>query len=131
MSRKASPRIGARRRARECALQLLYQFDGVPPPNGADGIDQALANYWQHIDPEAAENAETVAYTTRLVHGVLEHLPSLDAAIHSTAQHWKLERMARVDRNILRLGTYEMLHAEIPPRIAINEAIELAKAFGT
>lgn len=131
MSRKAAPRIGARRRARECALQLLYQLDGRPPAGGDVGISEALALFWKHSDPEATQSPEAVAYAEQLVRGVLEHLPEVDGAIHATAQHWKLERMDRVDRNILRLATYELLFVDVPARIVINEAIEVAKSFGT
>ncbi len=131
MSRKAAPRIGARRRARECALQLLYQFDGRPPPGGEAGVSEALTLFWLHSDPEATQSGEAVAYAEQLVRGVLEHIQDVDRAIHATAQHWKLERMDRVDRNILRLATYELLFVEVPARIVINEAIEVAKSFGT
>jgi N utilization substance protein B len=128
---KAPPRIGARRHARECALQLLYQLDGRSPPGGDPGLSDTLAVFWAHLDPEAVENRQTTEYAEELVRGTLEHGPEIDAAIEAVAQHWRMDRMARVDRNILRLATYELLHSRVDARIVINEAVELAKGFGT
>jgi N utilization substance protein B len=131
VTNQAQTRFAGRRRGRECALQLLYQLDGREPAGGAGAMDDVISNYWQHVDPEAADNPETARYAEEVTRGVLAHLPEVDGAIEKAAQHWRLERMARVDRNILRLGAYELLFTEVDARIIINEAIELAKAYGT
>jgi len=104
---------GKRRKAREVALQFLYQLD----LNGDD-------------DP--IPHDETRAFADALVRGVKGNQAKIDHAISQFAEHWDLERMAVVDRNILRLAVYELLWtAEVPPKVAINEAIEIAKKFGT
>ena len=113
---------GNRRRARELALALLYELEFHPGQEAA-----RLAAFWQdHPAPPAVrEYAETLA------RGVLAHLEALDQRIAAHAEHWTLERMPLVDRNILRLAAYELLHAsDVPDRVAIDEAIELAKAYG-
>jgi N utilization substance protein B len=125
------PKVGARRHARECALQLLYQLDGVPPAGGESGLVNALAAFWTHSEPEGATNKELVKFAETIIRGTVENFSRVDAAIMQAAQHWKLERMSRVDRNILRLGAWEILFGEVPSGIVINEAIELAKEFGT
>ena len=114
--------MGKRRRSREMALQVLYQIDmsGMSPEEG-------LRLFYEHFDaPEAARD-----YAEGLVFGVMRHMADLDALIASASQNWRIERMAPVDRNILRLALEEMLHGTgVPPKVAVNEAIELAKAFG-
>jgi len=72
------------------------------------------------------------AFAERLVSGVVEHLPALDAVVSESAENWRIERMAVVDRNVLRMGVYEILHLpETPPAVVIDEAIEIAKRFGS
>jgi len=113
--------VGTRRKGRECALQLLYQADFSP-------MDAAAANdlYWQiHIKEETVRT-----YAEFLYFGTLEHKADIDTIIQKFSEHWRLERMAVVDRNILRLAAYEMLYTDTPGRVAINEAVELAKVFG-
>jgi N utilization substance protein B len=122
--------IGARRRARECALQMLYSMDVNPDI----GVDQVFAHFWRDFAGEAAaeRDADVIAFAERLVRGVDEHHAEIDELVQSASRNWRLERMARVDRNLLRLGAYELRHeADIPGRVVINEAIELAKRFGT
>ena len=113
---------GNRRRARELALALLYELEFHPGQEAA-----RLAAFWQdHPAPPSAR-----AYAETLARGVMARLEDLDARIAGHAEHWTLERMPLVDRNILRLAAYELLHvAEVPERVAIDEAIELAKAYG-
>ncbi len=127
--------MGMRRRARETALQVLYAMD-VQPDLPAD---LALARFFAHFAEEGAaapvagadDSAEVRAFAERLVHGVASNLAALDATIAGASRNWRLERMARVDRNLLRLAVYEMKHAAgVPPKAAINEAIELAKRYG-
>jgi N utilization substance protein B len=125
-----------RRRGRVCALQILYQMDlnrlferngrPLPPPSVA-AVDQALQLYWENFDPvDPADQA----FAERLVHGAAREIAELDAALAGASHHWKVTRMDKVDRNLLRLGAYEILRcADIPRSASINEAIEIAKRF--
>ena len=126
-----TPKSG-RRRAREFALQALYAAD-----IGGDSGGGALAGLWSAqldelgeplAEPVAAEETE---FASAIVAGVLAEKSGLDERIERVSEHWRMARMPVVDRNILRLGTWELLHREdIPASVAINEAIELAKRFG-
>ena len=127
--------MGSRRRAREAALQMLYQIDVSDV-----GAEDALRTYWTHLGTaEAREETsdgplsdDVRAFAEGLVKGVAEHRERLDETIRAVSHHWRLERMMRVDRNILRLATYELLErADIPRRVTLNEAVELAKRFGS
>lgn len=115
--------MGLRHKGRQIALQILYQKDvaGVP-------LEEALATYQSHLNP----SPEAFAFARELVEGVAEHQIQIDEIIQKYSENWRLERMSVTDRNILRLATYELLYRpDIPPKVAINEAIELAKEFGT
>lgn len=115
---------GRRRKAREAALQFLYQLDlrGESDPT-ASGEE-----FWSRH----AMDVDGRTFADELVRGTKSHETEIDAMIVRFAEHWDLQRMAVVDRNILRLGVYEMLwHPEVPAKVAINEAIEIAKKFGT
>ena len=115
--------MGSRRKSREAALKILYAVDV-----SGQTAEQALAAYFEHF----AEEGEEREFAAELVRGVGTELERLDAAIRTASQNWRLERMARVDRNILRLATYELLYvAEIPPLVTINEAIDMAKKYST
>jgi N utilization substance protein B len=112
-----------RRRGREAALQMLYQIDvsGIAP-------DQAIQVYWAQL----GANREGEAFANALVRGWAKERERIDAMIRDVSQHWRLERMAWVDRNILRLATHELMsREEIPRRVTLNEAVELAKRFGS
>ena len=112
-----------RTRAREVALQFLYQLD----LRGDDLLEEAKS----FIRGEERD-AETARFALRLVQGTFEHKEAIDKAIQAVAQNWNISRMAVVDRNVLRLATYELLHCDdIPPKVAINEAIELGKRYST
>ena len=112
-----------RTRAREIALQFLYQID----LRGADLLAEA-----RNFIKGEERDAETARFALRLVQGTFEHKDELDKTIQAVAQNWNISRMAVVDRNVLRLATYELLHCEdIPPKVAINEAIELGKRYST
>jgi N utilization substance protein B len=116
--------VGSRTRARECALQALYQLD----LSGGDARD-AVRGVLLHFE-EADEATERFA--DELVRGVQSERPQIDAIIQTSSTHWKLDRMARVDRNILRLAVYEILRrADVPVRVTLNEAVELGKKFGS
>jgi len=115
--------MGKRRKARELALCLLYQLEFHPTRSA-----EAMEIFWaQHpCSPEAKEFAQS------LVRGVREHLDQIDSLIERLAEHWSFNRIALVEKNILRLGIYELLFRDdIPKKVAVNEAIEIAKAYGS
>ncbi len=113
-----------RSRSREFALQILYQIDIA-----RDNYDAALDNFWQAHSEENIEE-EMKNFTAELVRGVAQNLSVIDAKISQYAANWKLERMAVVDRNILRMSCFElMFRDDIPPKVSINEAVELAKKY--
>jgi transcription antitermination factor NusB len=113
-----------RTRSRELALQMLYQID-------ARG-DDALEQMEEFFDREEPDDEEVHAFARRLVLGTRDKREEIDALLTGAADNWKLHRMAIVDRNILRMAVYEMLHiGEIPAKVSINEAIELGKRFST
>jgi N utilization substance protein B len=114
--------MARRSRAREVALQVLFQDDLNP------GMNPAAADTFLK---SRLPDAELVAFAQSLVAGVRRNRGELDSLLSRTADNWSLERMAATDRNILRLGAYEILYTEVPGRVAINEAVELAKRFGT
>jgi len=117
--------MGSRRKARECALQMLFAADiaGAVP-------DEVLRTYWTELgDTDTDEVAREFA--TRLAAGTLANLDALDERIRSRAEHWRIPRMAIVDRNILRLAVYEFLYEPTPRTVAINEALEIARRFST
>lgn len=114
--------MARRSRAREVALQVLYQDDLNPQDDPGAG-DRLLASRLRR--PEVLE------FGRGLVAGVRRHRAALDQAITTVAENWSLERMAVTDRNLLRLGAYEILYGDTPRAAAINEAIELAKRYGT
>ena len=111
----------SRHQARERALQILFQYD----IHGKPGL--WLDEFWKPLK----DGEETKEFAERLVQGVREHKQDLDGLIGRYATNWKVSRMQIVDRNILRLGTYELLWLdEVPARVTLNEAIELAREFG-
>jgi len=113
--------MGSRHQSRERALQILFQYD----IHGKPGV--WLDEFWNQC--EATEDVR--AFAEELVRGVLEHRAELDALLGRYATNWKVSRMQIVDRNILRLGIYEFLwRDDVPAKVTMNEAIELAKDFG-
>jgi transcription antitermination factor NusB len=114
---------GKRSKSREAALKVLYQIDITK-----DKPEKALAVFFKtQRFPISAQ-----AFTASLVEGTASHLKEVDARLKEHASNWALDRMAVVDRNVLRLGVYElMFEQETPPKVAINEAVELAKRFGS
>lgn len=117
------PRIGSRRTSRELALRALYQIDvaGVSAEDALKGVS----------DRERYSD-ETLAFAAELVVGATGREARIDAVIRSYARGWSLDRMAHVDRNILRLAMFELLFLpDIPPSVSVNEAVELAKRYST
>ncbi len=113
-----------RTQGRELALQLLYQVD----LRGDDVLKEVDA----YLDGESGGDPEIRGFARELIHGYLERRVEIDRRIEEVARNWQLRRMAAIDRNILRLGTYELLYRnDIPPLVAINEAIEIAKKYST
>ena len=116
--------MGARHSGREAALQMLFQLE-------ASGVsaDQVVDLFWktfEEADPEGRPYADTI------VRGVADTLAELDKRITAASQNWRLERMSRVDRNLLRLGTWELMsRTDVPRAVVLDEAIELAKSYGT
>jgi N utilization substance protein B len=116
---------GSRRQAREAALQILYFWEvGRAQPQAA------LEAFFREHRPDA--DAAVVAFAGRLVHGTVAGLEELDRTIARHSEHWRLDRMAVIDRLILRMAVWELLHeSETPPAVVLNEAIELARQFST
>jgi N utilization substance protein B len=140
--------MGKRREARERAVQFLFQHDLNPPEDLAAALEQfwetqraaaiaeekGAANWGQppELPPPTTEEAAVRLFADPLIQGTLEHRDEADAIIRKHARNWELHRIAAVDRNILRLAIFEMLHRDdIPPVVSINEAVDIAKKFST
>lgn len=120
--------MGARRMARERALQALYQLEMAPGPTAAalDAAWEASAEESGKPDPEAKRFAQ------ELVEGVWKNLKDIDALLQEHSHNWRLDRMSRIDRNVLRIAVFELkFRPDIPRKVSINEAVELGKRFGT
>lgn len=115
--------VGARRRGRELAVQALYQMELT-----GDETAASSETMWRHFsEPETAR-----AFAGELLEGVVAQRQQIDGLISASCQHWRLGRLSNVDRAILRVGTYELLrHPEVPTSVVIDEAIEIAKRFGS
>lgn len=114
--------MARRSKAREVALQMLYQLDLNP------GVDTDTV---REMMREQLHDEDLERFAWRLFAGVMESRNLLDRRIETVAENWSLGRMAPTDRNALRIGAFELLHSDTPPRVAIDEAIELAKKFGS
>jgi N utilization substance protein B len=111
-----------RRRAREIALQVLYADDLNPSRN--------LAIAEEFVRRRLNHHPTLVKFSNDLIAGVRRNRVEIDKLLGQLAKNWSVERMAVIDRNVMRLATYEILHGDTPPRVAINEALELAKRYG-
>ena len=115
--------MGDRRKARELALQMLFQVDVT-----SQSVEEVFATFFasHKFKPDVVEFAQ------RVVKGSVEHRKEIDHLISTTTENWKMDRMATVDRNILRIAVYEFLYEEtVPKKVAINEALEIAKKYST
>jgi len=113
-----------RTKAREYVLQMLYQVDIT-----RGNWQETLSSFWESNEQENI-SAELKDFSAKLLEGVVEHMQEIDKKISKYAANWQLERMAFVDRNIMRLGCFELIFREdIPPKVSINEAVELAKKY--
>lgn len=112
-----------RRQSRELSLQILFQIEFTPQMS----LGELTTLFEKSFEPSV------LSYALELVNGVQAHKEKIDSKISSASSHWKIERMASVDRNLLRSAVYEMFFAKEPiePKIIINEAVEIAKVFGT
>lgn len=113
--------MGRRRKAREETLRILYrlEFDNRP-------LEETIVQYWENKRAHRA----TREYSTWLVNGIISHQKKIDTFIQQASEHWRISRMTLIDRNIIRIATFEMLYEEnITPAIIINEAIEIAKMY--
>ena len=113
-----------RRKARECALKILYMYE-----MRQENIETIIDEFWKE-SPE--KNEEVKEFATILAKGAVDNIKIIDKKISEVALNWQIERMSAIDRNILRIGSFEIMFLpEIPPAVSINEAIELAKKYGT
>jgi N utilization substance protein B len=116
-----------RRRSRECALQILYQLDLAGQLDAADALDRGINAFWLSFDD--AQQVDR-AFAERLVRGVCSDRAAIDASIEGAAEHWRIERMNAVDRNVMRVAAYEIERCpDIPVGVSINEALEIARRF--
>ena len=113
--------MGRRRRAREHALQILFQIDLT-----GGNAEEVLESFWGELD--AGDDVRE--FTARLVRGTLDDREQIDRRVAEAAKNWRLERMPAVDRNVLRIAVYELVSADSPPPVVIDEAIEVARRFG-
>ena len=116
---------GTRRKARECALQMLFAADVVKNLQKFSSDD-----YWNELGDTDFDD-KTRSFANNLVLGALKNSEHIDEKIRSRAEHWRIERMAIVDRNVLRLAVYEFLYEDTPHTVVINEALEIARRFST
>lgn len=117
--------MGTRRKARESALQMLFAADVAKT-----SPERLARDYWNELgEPDMDE--PTQEFATRLAVGALDNLDVIDERIRSRAEHWRIPRMAIVDRNVLRLAVYEFLFEATPHTVVINEALEIARRFST
>jgi len=119
--------MASRHLSRSIAMQSLYEWDF----NGkkSDSLDKIVERNIKEYGP----GLEDMGFIKQIIKGVTEHMPKIDKIIEKSAPEWPIEQITIVDRNVLRIGLYELLYAnkeEVPPKVAINEAIELAKSFG-
>ncbi|MBL8935871.1 MAG: transcription antitermination factor NusB [Archangium sp.] len=120
--------MGSRRTGRERALQALYQLDQNDKATPREAVEAA----WAASDDQGPRDDAAHAFAIELVDGVHAQRADLDLLIEQHSQNWRIDRMQRVDRNVLRLGVFELKHRpDIPRKVTLNEAIELAKLFGT
>ena len=136
---------GPRRRSREIALQILHQIDVSGAPESDADVDMMVARFFEHLalkggparEDDEEEATDVGAKIDRplvqeLVRGVTQHWAELDEILTNLSQNWRLERMAIVERNVIRIALYELLHCEnVPVNVVLNEAVELAKRYGT
>jgi N utilization substance protein B len=130
--------MGARSSGREVALQMLFALEGSLEADTAElrsqAADRIIGWFWREVGPSLDEplTPESRAWADEAVRGVAGDVDKLDETIRAASTNWRLERMARVDRNVLRLGAWELMRrSEVPRAVVLDEAVELAKRFGS
>jgi len=121
--------MAARHRSRRRALQVLFEWD-----MRGDSIDRAIQNYYDTLHSDDGENTQPLKpdrFMEQLARGTAADVSEIDKQIAAKSEHWRVERMAVVDRNILRLAIYELRLAELPAPVVIDEALELARQFSS
>lgn len=122
--------MGTRRKSREAALQFLFQDDFLDQDRSLDGI--GLEQRFADFSLLYQINKKARPYAIELLSGIVDQIERIDTAINEHATNWRLERIAATDRNLLRVGIYELMYGEdVPAQVAINEAVEIAKRFGS
>ena len=122
---KSGKNSGTRRKARESALQMMFAADVIKVESGV-----LTEDYWNELG-EVGTDDKTRMFANNLVAGALSNLQAIDDKIRTRAEHWRIERMAIVDRNVLRLAVFEFLYEDTPHTVVINEALEIARRFST
>lgn len=122
-----------RRKAREYALQILFSLESKDAETlGPQEIHAEIQSYLKNFAPATVETSVDTDFLTRLLSGICEDLEGIDADLEKNSDNWKLYRMSRIDRNILRIGSQELKHfQDIPPRVTMDECVELAKKYGS
>jgi N utilization substance protein B len=124
--------VGSRRKARELALQTLYELDFQGSELGDAIVNMRARSEDAELVGRAGGDVDTAAFAERIVVGVMERREAIDALLGECSTNWKVARMAVVDRNILRMATFELRWMDdIPPKVTLNEAIEIAKRYGS
>lgn len=124
-----------RRKSREFALQILFSLENQA--DGKAGFDPdhapaAVSNYLKNFAPRNFEEIADIPFLQRLVRGICTDLPVIDEELEKHSEHWKLYRMTRIDRNVLRIGVEELKNfTDVPSKVTLDECVELAKRFGT
>jgi transcription antitermination protein NusB len=119
--------MASRQRSRQRALQILYLLD-----MRGQSVDEAIQSFYASLASEEAQPLdEQDIFAEQLIRGAVEHRDELDQRIAANSEHWRLDRMAVVDRNILRLAVYEMMHEKTPPPVVIDQALEMASRFSS
>jgi len=114
--------MGTRRTAREEALKIMYQYEMC-----REDVENILTRYWSHLPMPA----EIRSFAAELVRGTIEHIDEIDSEIQKHSANWSLDRIGAIERSILRIAIYELVfRKDIPPKVSINEALEIEKKFG-
>lgn len=122
--------MGKRRQARELTLQFLYQYDTLEESSSEDiNLEETLNLFWKTKEDSPSDDIREFARTLSI--GTCENMNGINEIINRYSEHWRLPRMSKIDRNILRMAVYELIYLrDIPPAVTINEAVELAKRYG-